>query len=155
MIKNFNEIEEQLKKLAPTINAFKSEAVQLKIVELIFSNFTLTPDQNPDSQKSGGDPKGKPGSSKKKKQKSLNKKKAKQPAKSSGRPGPGKMIDTLIAEGFFSKSRGASDIVSHCKDNKVLTYKNSEIAVSLGRAVKSDKLKREKNADGQFGYSIP
>ena len=36
MIKNFDEIKEQLKELSGVINSFKSEAVQLRIVELVF-----------------------------------------------------------------------------------------------------------------------
>lgn len=74
---------------------------------------------------------------------------------SSDRPGPGAIIDILIDEDFFDEQKGIADIISHCKESKVLTYKNSDLSPSLGRAVKSNKLKREKNADGQYGYSKP
>jgi hypothetical protein len=37
MFKGFETIKAQLAELAPAINAFKSEAVQLRIVELIFN----------------------------------------------------------------------------------------------------------------------
>lgn len=38
MISNFEQMKAQLAELANVINAFKSEAVQLRIVELIFQN---------------------------------------------------------------------------------------------------------------------
>lgn len=37
MFKGFDTIKAQLTELAPAINAFKSEAVQLRILELIFA----------------------------------------------------------------------------------------------------------------------
>ena len=36
MIKNFEEIKEQLRELSEIVNSFTSEAVQLRIVELVF-----------------------------------------------------------------------------------------------------------------------
>ncbi|MFY0642764.1 MAG: hypothetical protein JXR16_17060 [Bermanella sp.] len=80
---------------------------------------------------------------------------AKKSSSSSSRPGPGAIIDSLIAEGFFDKEKGPADVVAYCKESKVLTYSNTEISVSLARAVKSNKLKREKSEDGQYGYSKP
>jgi hypothetical protein len=35
-MKNFDQIKDQLKELAEIVNGFKSEAVQLRIVELVF-----------------------------------------------------------------------------------------------------------------------
>lgn len=80
---------------------------------------------------------------------------AKQSSSNSGRPGPGAIIETLILDGFFDQKKGPADVVKYCKESKVLTYNNTEISVSLARAVKSNKLKREKNEDGQYGYSKP
>lgn len=79
----------------------------------------------------------------------------KKSAPTSGRPGPGATIDVLIADGFFDEERGPADVIKHCKESKVLSYNNQEISVSLARAVKSSKLKREKSEDGQYGYSKP
>lgn len=160
MIQNFPELHAQLEKLAPTINAFKSEAVQLRIVELVFSG-SISP--APSSEPSAGEETETvvPKRRKRKKQTSGTTtndpndtaKKPKAGRKTVGRPGPGAMIDTLIEEGFFATGRGPGDIVSHCRDNKVLTYTNTEISVSLARAVKASKLKRTKNSDGQFRYT--
>ena len=43
MIKNFDVIKEQLKELAGVINSFKSEAVQLRLIELVFEGRTSLP----------------------------------------------------------------------------------------------------------------
>jgi hypothetical protein len=73
----------------------------------------------------------------------------------SGRPGPGAMINNLIEEGFFEQVRDIAEAVGYCKETKVQVYKNNEISVSLNRAVKAGKLKREKQEDGQYGYINP
>jgi hypothetical protein len=150
MIQNFDQIREQLEKLAPTINAYKSEAVQLRIVELVFSQRPVTPVvSNPSSKVTvPEDPPPAPGVEKQRKPRKV-------VAKKAGRPGPGAMVDTLIAEGFFKAAKGVAEVVKHCRESKVEVYSNTEISVSLSRAVKAGKLKREKTADEQFTYSAP
>lgn len=160
MIKNFAELHTQLQQLAPTINSFKSEAVQLRIVELVFSGAALPKEEEVNANDLSG---GKGGKRRKRKKPAsqgadpdveVGGTKIKSPRKTtSGRPGPGAIVATLQKEGFFSKARGPAEIIDHCRTNKVLTYDNTEISVALGRAVKAGKLKREKNADGQFRYS--
>jgi hypothetical protein len=149
-----------LEKLAPTINAFKSEAVQLRIVELVFSG-SIAPTVADKTFTEEAVVTAAPKRRRRKKQalttnsSELNEesKKPRTGRKSNGRPGPGAMIDTLISEGYFVTGRGPGDIVAHCRDNKVQTYSNTEISVSLARAVKASKLKRTKNSDGQFRYT--
>jgi hypothetical protein len=46
MIKNFEEVKKLLAELSEVVNKFKSEAVQLRIVELVFTGGTL-PDADP------------------------------------------------------------------------------------------------------------
>ena len=47
MIKNFDVIKEQLKELAGVINSFKSEAVQLRLIELVFEVAEGGSDEDP------------------------------------------------------------------------------------------------------------
>lgn len=150
MIQNFEQIREQLEKLAPTINAYKSEAVQLRIVELVFAQRPVAPVfSNPASKVTVPDDP--PSVSADEKQR----KPRKVVAKKAGRPGPGAMVDTLIEEGYFKAAKGVSEVVKYCRESKVEMYSNTEISVSLSRAVKAGKLKREKTADEQFTYSAP
>lgn len=149
MFQDFETIREQLEKFAPVINAYKSEAVQLRIVELVLSRKSIevppiipaivpeepVENKNPDVTIV------------------TTRKVRKVTAKKTGRPGPGAMVDTLVAEGFFKAPIGVAEVVKHCRDSRVLVYSNTEIAVALSRAVKRGKLKREKTTDDQFTYS--
>jgi len=78
--------------------------------------------------------------------------KRKKAISASRRPGPGAMIDQLIDKGFFKKRRVVGAIVKYCKNNLAYKYSTKEFAVSLGRAIRTEKLKREKSKDGRFEY---
>ena len=45
MLENFVKMKNQLSELAGVVNAFKSEAVQLKIIELILGDVTEVPEE--------------------------------------------------------------------------------------------------------------
>lgn len=155
MIQNFDLLKQQLNELSPIINSFKSETVQLRVIELIFAQAvgTLNAAQTPDAASSPST------STKSRKRKTArvktgpSEKGDAKPARSkAGRPGPGAVVEQLISEGFFNKGKSPNDVVVHCRDDKVLTYNGTEISVSLARAVKSLKLRREKDGNGQFLY---
>jgi hypothetical protein len=155
MIEDFELIKQQLHELSPVLNSFKSEAVQLRLIELIFSQEVSTiPEKPKGTEESIARPprKKKRNSSKVSPPAGTDKADAKPIRGKSGRPGPGAIVDKLLAEGFFNVGKTPNDVVLHCKDEKVLTYNGTEISVSLARAVKSQKLKREKDANGQFLY---
>jgi hypothetical protein len=48
VIKNFDEVKKQLGELSDVVNKFKSEQVQLKIVELVFRGAAVNP-ENPEA----------------------------------------------------------------------------------------------------------
>jgi hypothetical protein len=151
MIKDFESIKKQLQELAGVINGFKSEAVQLKVVELLFQRMGIKQEDPPKP----GEEKGEKGLKRKKKRASSGaEKRQKQPRVSkSGRPGPGAMIKLLITDGFFKKPRTVQDIITHCRSKSAYTYTNAEISVALLRALRSKTLKRQENAENQFEYS--
>ncbi|MGZ8915746.1 MAG: hypothetical protein ACXW1Z_21900, partial [Methylobacter sp.] len=62
------------------------------------------------------------------------------------------MIDKLIGSGFFDKKKTLGDILVHCKEKFAYVYRNTDFSPSLGRAVRSNKLKRDKNTEGQYEY---
>ena len=49
MIRNFDVIKDQLKELAGVINSFKSEAVQLRLIELVFEAAEIDPESEADA----------------------------------------------------------------------------------------------------------
>ena len=156
MIKDFDVVKKQLKDLASVLNGFKSEAVQLRVVELLFQRMEIGTEGKGDV---GGDDKGNKPPRKKTKKKTNSKSKEKTARKSpstkkgqKGRPGPGAIISQLKKAGFFKKHRIAMDIVSHCKSKKGYTYNTSELNVGLLRAVRNGDLKRKENDNNQFEY---
>lgn len=162
MIKNLNSIKKQLDELAKIINNFKSEAVQLKIIELVLRD-TVTTEDAETGEQSPRRRRRRPGTARKKgkEEKGITGEKGQAQKPSGGkprakgstrRPGPMGMIDKLIGSGFFDKKKTLSDIIVHCKEKFAYVYRNTDFSPSLGRAVRSNKLKRDKNAEGQYEY---
>ena len=99
-IKNFDALKKQLQELHPILNAFKSEAVQLRIVELIWD---ATPElyEPPSSEEK---PRKRTRGRRRSSAKSGTKAKAAGPAKKTARgrrPGPLTVLNELIDEGLF------------------------------------------------------
>ncbi len=152
MIKDFDSFKQQVRELAGVLNEFKSEAVQLRVVEFFFQQMGI------ESQ----DIEGRKGSDEKQKKHVIIKTKsgmkekekrarAKRVSKG-GRPGPGAIISQLIAEGFFKKPKLVQDIITHCQSKSGYSYKTSELSVGLVRAVRNKALQRRTNAQNQFEY---
>lgn len=66
--------------------------------------------------------------------------------------GPLHYLNMLIQEKYFIEKRKIGEILEHIKVNKAETYKSRDLSPALKRAVKSKKLKRETNSDGQYEY---
>lgn len=150
MIKNFEEIKSQLKDLSEVINGFKSEAVQLRIVELVLG-----------LESEGNMPAGEtdlPTTSRRKLAKRKSRKKATAvptPKKSGAKPSGQGAVATLIKlvnEGFFGKPKSIGDIIEHCNHNLARKFKANEFSGKLGRLVREGSLKRSKNAENQYEY---
>jgi len=152
MIDNFDLVKKQLKELAAVINEFKSEAVQMRVVELLFQKMGLEPTDIGES----GDKKDKVTKKKDKRPRTSTKTKEKKTrvkrVSKGGRPGPGTMLNELIEKEFFKKPRVVQDIVNHCKSKTGYTYKTSELSVGLIRAIRNQALKRSKNDQKQWEY---
>ncbi len=155
MIKNFDVIKEQLRELAEVINTFKSEAVQLRLIELVFEAA-----ESGSGRESGGGEGGAADRERTSRRKARSQTRpAKQKegaagkAKGVGRPGGKLMLDRLLSEGFFKKPRTIKQLVEHCEHNLAFKYKQSDFSGSLGRLTRDGKLKRTKNADKQYEYS--
>lgn len=154
MIENFDEVKRQLKELSDVINAFKSESVQLRIIELVFGEVSTANDDEgqvpPDVKRRTR--------RKRTVKKGSNEESAVegQPTKSGKkRSGGSGAVSTLVSvfeKGFFAKPRAIKDILDHCETNLARKIKANEISGKLGRMVRNGKLTRSKNADGQYEY---
>jgi hypothetical protein len=152
MFTEINNIKSQLAELAASVNAFKSEAVQLKVVELLFQKLAVGDPlrDNTESKRDSG---------------RLNRKRARaKVAKSPGIPGNGKRssrrsvgsvaaLGRMLEGGYFKQARTLADMVQHSTEKLAIPMKQNEISGKLARLVRDGTLARTKNADGQFEYT--
>jgi hypothetical protein len=153
MIRDFDELKKQLQELSSIINAFTSEAVQVRIVELIFKEEGGEEEQK---EREADTPrqrsrrrKRRP---KKKAETSSGEPSTRKRAARGGRKGAVTILDELISEGFFKENRAIKDIIEEARSQKARTFKANELSGPLTRFVRDERLSRQKNTDGQFEY---
>lgn len=151
MIKNFAELQKQLKELSSTVNAFKSEAVQLRVVELILGG-VADEDKAPANSGSQLAPRRIASRGRRKKKKAAKGADVAKKSSSRSHKGAARILDELIADGFFQKKRIINDIMKHCSSQKARTFKANELSSPLARFVREKRLKRDQNPDGQYEY---
>lgn len=150
MIKNFEEIKVQLKDLSEIVNSFKSEAVQLRIVELIFGL------ESEIEENSRGEAESAPKKRKVAKRKTPKKSDTNTATKKTGNKPSGQgAVATLIklVEGnFFDEPKSIGDIVEHCDLHLARKFKTNEFSGKLARLVRDGSLTRTKNSEEQYEY---
>jgi hypothetical protein len=154
MIKNFDEIKSQLAELAPIINSFKSESVQLRIVELIFKSVRTTesePDETLADEAVGETERPR----KARKKSSAAKTSANSQKRKVTGSGPIPTLTELIEEGFLAKRQTLNQILEHCKSNKARIFRPNQFSGPLGRLVRDGKLQRQQNSESQYEYWKP
>lgn len=75
--------------------------------------------------------------------------------KKSSRMGPRAAIEGLIASGFFSTPRAIKAMQDELDHNQGLRFKTGDLASTLTRLLRDQKLKRARNADNQYEYVTP
>jgi len=150
MLKDFDAVKGQLKELAEMVNAFKSEAVQLRIVELVLAateredgvrETHATPNRGSRRpvRRRGAKPENGNGSAERK------------TARRGGR-GARATLARALSEGYFKKPHTLGELVQHVETNMASKFKQSDFSGSLARYVRDGKLKRSKNSEGQYEY---
>ena len=151
MFKDFETTKIHLNELAEIINKFKSEAVQLRLIELLFEGSTAARTATTAQEAPHQEEKRK----RKKRSRSPSKELDATNAKKRTSSGSG-AVATLIKtfeEGYFKQPRTIGDICKHCETNLARRIKPNEISGKLGRMVRSRQLSRTKNADSQYVYT--
>jgi hypothetical protein len=150
MIKDFNKIKEQLIELSEVINSFKSETVQVRLIELLFG----TQEAGETEIEVADMPIVRHG--RKPKQGSYVQQQPKiRRIRSKDRPGPSLILKRLVDEGYFNEKHTIGEVVNYCYDAFKFQYKSTDLSGTLARFVKEDVLKREKNSNtNQFEYSV-
>lgn len=156
MIQNFDEIKSQLSELSKIINSFNSEAVQLRIIEIILGdiqssnptelrkNDAHNPSQKPNKRKS---------SRGRQKPKETNEagEKPRKKTRASGQ-GANATLTDLTEGDFFASPKTINDIITHCDQNLARRFKPNEFSGKLARLTRDGTLNRDKNSDGQYEY---
>jgi hypothetical protein len=70
-----------------------------------------------------------------------------------GSPGVGAALEQLFGNGFFDKARTIGAVVGQIDHDLGRSFKSNELSPVLLRWLRSGKVKRQKNADGQYEYS--
>lgn len=151
MFKDFETTKIHLNELAEIINKFKSEAVQLRLIELLF--------EGPAAAQTGTSAQKAPvqEEQRKRKKRSRSPSKEQDPTNQKKRTSSGSgAVATLLKtfdEGYFKQPRTIGDICKHCETNLARRIKPNEISGKLGRMVRNRQLSRTKNADSQYVYT--
>jgi len=162
---DLNELQKQIKAIADVVNAFKSEAVQLRVVEALLGQLGAPPAHvgSPPAP-----PPAKPAQRRKASKRAAasatpsvavaatpksDKPTRKASARSSSSPGAFAMISQLQGDGFFRSPQTISAIVKHCGTSKGHHYRANECSPALLRLLRDGKLTRQKNKDGQYEYT--
>jgi len=149
MFRDFENTKKQLAELADIVNKFKSESVQLKLLELLFNSKPHEIDrvenekpkrkQKPVHKRRKAEPLEKPANSTEKKKPST--------------MGAGSVLAKLYGEGFFSQPRTINDICTYADTKLARKIKARDLSGKLARMVRNRELSREKNNDNQYEYT--
>jgi hypothetical protein len=143
MSKQTEKLKKQLIEISEVVNLFKSEAVQVKVIDRLFDVMIDTErseaDANDTFQKRG--PKRVNGSHY-------------EHAVSRKKPGATKVLNQLLAgTDFFNTHRSISSIADYCKANYDSDFKTSELSGILLKLANEHKLRRERsNTNNRFEY---
>jgi hypothetical protein len=154
MINNFDEVKRQLSELATVINSYTSEAVQLRIVELIFNQEAAVADSTDPGDDATGNRAPRRARRRRPKPAVASDEAETSPKarQGSGKKGAVALLNRLVDENFFASSRSLNDIVQHCDTKLATKFKPQEVSSKIIRLVRAGRLTRSKNKDGQYEY---
>lgn len=154
-LERIEELKAQLSQLAIVLNEFKSEAVQLRILELVLQGQQSPAAAHKKEEEPGRHRRGErkhTGSRIDEEAESAVTTRRKRGAVGSGAPAT---LEQLLVTTFFEQPRTINDIIEHCKHKLARTFKANEFSGKLGRMVRNGQLTRQKNSESQYEYKKP
>jgi hypothetical protein len=146
MSKHIKKLKKQLVEISEVVNSFKSEAVQVKIIERLLDVII----EGEKGENEGAELLSKKGGKYK-----LEPEHENGFAQGMGRKKPGatKILNQLLSTDFFHVPRSISSIATYCKDNFDSDFKTSELSGILLKLANEHKLRRERSNDNnRFEY---
>jgi hypothetical protein len=141
MSKHTEKLKRQLLEISEVVNAFQSEAVQLRIVEKLLDSMMESDRYESDGydqsrrihRTENGEDAGNA------------------PAKK--KPGATKILYQLLGSDFFAEARSISSIAEYCRENFNTDFKTSELSGILLKLSNENKLIRQRSQDNnRFEY---
>jgi hypothetical protein len=134
MSKQTEKLKKQLLEISDVINAFQSEAVQVKIIDrLLDTMIDWDRDSDEQSGKRTRNYQGEDG--------------AQQRESASRKPGATKVLNQLLQTNFFDHPHSIADIATYCKDQYDSEFKTSELSGILLKLSNESKLRRERSEE--------
>jgi len=144
MSKHIEKLKKQLIEISEVVNSFKSEAVQVRVVDRLLDAIIELEKADAEGVEV------------------FNKKGFKHRADEDGnyssergakKPGATKVLNQLLNTEFFDKPHSISSIANFCKDNFDSDFKTSELSGILLKLANENKLKRERSHENnRFEY---
>src|SRR3569833_3002318 len=143
MSKHIEKLKKQLMEISEVVNSFKSEAVQVKVIDRLLDAMAETEKNDLEGSeiflkrgrklRTGAEDEGS----------SFGRKK----------PGATKILNQLLATDYFNTRHSISAIADYCKEHYDSDFKTSELSGILLKLAKENKLKRVRSNDNnRFEY---
>jgi hypothetical protein len=152
VIENFDAVKKQIDALAETINSFKSEAVQLRLLDIIFGieqtggQEETADETEPEKRRRARKPPKPNAKATKDATPSASR------ATSGSRFGATAALNRMLTDGFFANPKTLAEMVEHSKNKYAKNFPQSDFSGKLPGLVRDGKLTREKNKDDQYAY---
>jgi hypothetical protein len=144
MSKHIEKLKKQLIEISEVVNSFRSEAVQVRVVDRLL-------DAMIEFEK--GDIDGAEIFNKKSLKQRLDEDANYSAGKEGKKPGATKVLNQLLSTDFFDIPHSISSIATYCKDNFDSNFKTSELSGILLKLANEHKLRRERsNENNRFEY---
>ncbi len=144
MSKHIEKLKKQLVEISEVVNSFKSEAVQVRVVDRLLDAMIELEKADSDGNEI------------------FIKRGYKQKTDNEGgytssrvgkKPGATKVLNQLLSGDFFDVPHSISSIANYCKDNFDSDFKTSELSGILLKLANENKLRRERsNENNRFEY---
>ncbi|MBV8390754.1 MAG: hypothetical protein JO080_13200 [Mucilaginibacter sp.] len=144
MSKHIEKLKKQLLEISEVVNSFRSEAVQVKIVDRLLDAMI----ESEKGEIDGAD-------AFNRRVRRTRQADDEENATVNGRKKPGatKVLNQLLLTDFFNSSHSISEIADYCKESYDSDFKTSELSGILLKLAKENKLRRERSNDNnRFEY---
>ncbi|HTK22211.1 MAG TPA: hypothetical protein VL442_21980 [Mucilaginibacter sp.] len=144
MSKHIEKLKKQLLEISEVVNSFRSEAVQVKVIDRLLDAIIESEKGEIDGADAFNRRVRRTRQSDEDENHAINGRK---------KPGATKVLNQLLLTDFFNSSHSISEIADYCKESYDSDFKTSELSGILLKLAKENKLKRERSNDNnRFEY---